>query len=309
MISESLCHLDVESILPFLTNRAEAESLIGVTVLAHQLRAAVTALVAATKHEHLLGSLHTDILSSNNKFNRAVRPLLAKGRRLVVERKPVQLNYIASILEELRKAEIAVRQYGTQNSALAKELDGTAPQVAATKLHLSRVELDLCEKIEVLINLSASKDALRKGDLAKKVEVLDFENDVHCTSPRSEGARTRRKCSRSETKGDVTSVRSAGGGVLSDVMSPADILRLYQSSVETDSPFVRAKHVNSEESEHKCEQPTTESDLNSSMGSDNALRRALKRKGVPDDPIDEENQALGSQNSSQSTKLTTNADL
>ena len=110
MISESLCHLDVEGILPFLTNRAEAESLISAIILAHQLHAAVIAMVAATKHEHLLESLHTDILSSTNKFDRAVRPVLAKSRRLLVERKPMQLEHIANILKELQKAEIAVRQ-------------------------------------------------------------------------------------------------------------------------------------------------------------------------------------------------------
>ena len=132
-------------------------------------------MVVATKHEHLLESIHTDILSSTNKFNRAVRPLLAKSRKLLVKRKPVQLEHIANIIKELQKAEIAVRQYGTQNSALAKELDVTAPEVAAAKLHLSRVEMDLCKKVEILINLSTSKDALTEEDFVKKVEILDIE--------------------------------------------------------------------------------------------------------------------------------------
>ena len=158
------------------TNRAEAES--NWRDYLGSIIACCSYSVGATKHEHLLESLHADILSSSNKFNRAVRPLIGKARKLVVKRRPVQLEHIANILEELRKAEVAVRQYGTQNSALAKELDGTAPQVAAAKLHLSRVEMDLCEKIEVRIKLAANQDALKKGEFAKKVEMLDPESDL-----------------------------------------------------------------------------------------------------------------------------------
>ena len=311
MITESLC-LEIEGLLPYLTNRAEAESLIGVTILAHQLHAAVIALVAATKHEHLLESLHADILSSSNKFNRAVRPLIGKARKLVVKRRPVQLEHIANILEELRKAEVAVRQYGTQNSALAKELDGTAPQVAAAKLHLSRVEMDLCEKIEVLIKLAANQDAL-KGEFAKKVEMLDPESDLQ-RSQRSEGAEMRRKRARSEARANIPSARSTGTGGFSDIGSPADILRLYQSSAETDSPFLRAKHANSEENDNAATESNPSSDIASEGGGGDAVPRKAKRKGVPggefeDDKLgDEENHAMGSQNSSQpqSIELTTN---
>ena len=72
----------------------------------------------------------------------------------MVKRRPVQLEHIANILEELRKAEVAVRQYSTQNSA-SKKLDGTAPVAAAGSL--VKIEMDLCEKIEVLIKLAATR--------------------------------------------------------------------------------------------------------------------------------------------------------
>ena len=128
---------------------------------------------------------------------------------------------------------------------------------------------------------------------------------------RSENAEMRHKNSRSETKVNISSVRSSTGGVLNEVTSPADILRLYQSSVETDSPLVRAKFAGSERNGH--EHSVTKTDPSTSIGDDFVSRKSVKRKGAPCDdteyPMNEENQATGSQNSSQSINLATSAHL
>lgn len=301
MITNALCSLDVEAILPYLTNRAEAESLLSVVILGHQLNAALTGLLAATKHQNFLESLHIDILTSSNKFNRAMRPLLAKGVRLGAERKPVQLEYISTLLEELRKSEASVRQYGMQNLALSKELDDHAPKVAADKLHLSQVEIELCEKIEIIIQLATNQDALRKGDIAKKVEALDLEDG----GVQKGGLPPRSVASTEESITSKKRQRSFVGGALSDKTSPSPILRLYQSSAESVSPFVRPNNVN--QMHHFGEESINDTNLGmnrdlSDQGYETVSKKS-KREGKDSSP--DENNAMGSQNSSQSVEIST----
>jgi len=71
----------------------------------------------------------------------------------------MQLDYLGKMLAELCALEKSLYQYGMQNLALAQELEGEqgSSSLAVQKRNLSKIELDLCERIQLVVLLASQR--------------------------------------------------------------------------------------------------------------------------------------------------------
>jgi len=155
-----LLYVEVETFLPLIRNREEAEALLAVVLVGQQLDACARVLIANLEHESLLQSLRDASLVSGNDYTVALCPLLQQSLSLSRQRSPLQATLLTRLIEHLCRLEVSIRQYGMQNLTLAQELQGHAVDVAEQKRILSGMELDLCSRINTVIGLSANDKLL-----------------------------------------------------------------------------------------------------------------------------------------------------
>lgn len=152
-IAEEL-NFSVENVLPLIKSRSEAEALLTVILLGQQLDAAVRSLMASIEYEKLLLTLRDAATRSGNCYDTAVAASIHQAVELSRKRLPSQVIVSTKLIENLCRLEVSIRQYGQQNLTISQELQEHAPDVAALKLTLSAVELDLCARMNVVLRFS-----------------------------------------------------------------------------------------------------------------------------------------------------------
>lgn len=154
MVLAELLKIDCEVVLPIIRNRGEAEALLSVGLLGQQLDANVHSLIVCVEHERVLLALYETSVSSQNSYDVALIPALDRALELIRQRSPAIIANVSRLVGQLSSLETSIRQYGAQNLTLARELQRHAQDVAEQKKALSRIELNLCDRISAALSLA-----------------------------------------------------------------------------------------------------------------------------------------------------------
>lgn len=149
-----LLKIDCAVVLPLIRNRDEAEALLSVGLLGQQLDANVQSLIVCMEHERILLTLYETSVSSRNSYDVALVPALDRALELIRQRTPAIIGNASRLVGQLSSLETSIRQYGAQNLTLARELQRHAQDVAEQKKALSRIELNLCDRMSVALSLA-----------------------------------------------------------------------------------------------------------------------------------------------------------
>jgi hypothetical protein len=149
-----LLKIDCAVVLPLIRNRDEAEALLSVGLLGQQLDANVQSLIVCMEHERILLTLYETSVSSRNSYDVALVPALDRALELIRQRTPAIIGNASRLVGQLSSLETSIRQYGAQNLTLARELQRHAQDVADQKKALSRIELNLCDRMSAALSLA-----------------------------------------------------------------------------------------------------------------------------------------------------------
>lgn len=153
----ALLSMKAEEVLPWIRNRGEAEVLLAVTIVGQQLDAFLRVHMADIELERFMCVLCDASLASRSMYDPALFPLLQQVIELTKLQSPHQMALIGRLMEQLCRLEVSIRQYGLQNVTLAQELHGHAFEVAEQKRALSKFELELCTRINLVLGLAADE--------------------------------------------------------------------------------------------------------------------------------------------------------
>lgn len=156
-VISALLSVKAEEVLPWIRNRGEAEVLLAVTIVGQQLDAFLRVHMTDIELEQFLCVLCDASLASRNMYDPALFPLLQQVIELTKLQSPHQMALIGRLMEHLCRLEVSIRQYGLQNVTLAQELHGHAFEVAEQKRALSKFELELCARINLVLGFAADE--------------------------------------------------------------------------------------------------------------------------------------------------------
>ena len=176
-----------------LLSRAEAQCLLTVALLAHELDSLVTLSAKALEQRRSYGSFARKLERSNNPFLRPILFLLdVVGHHVPTTGLEKIQSELDSVTQELKTTAVTLRQFSEQNWTLSESLmdsiSGTSGEIVAReKRRLSDVQEEVCTRIERLLHATTGQsDDDLQGDLGctmkeycERILVSDAVNQDH----------------------------------------------------------------------------------------------------------------------------------
>jgi hypothetical protein len=155
-----------------LLSRAEAQCLLTVALLAHELDSLVALSSKALEQRQSYGSFARKLERSNNPFLRPILFLLdIVGHHVPTQGLEKIQSELDSVTQELKTTAVTLRQFSEQNWTLSESLmdsiSGTSGEIVAKeKRRLSDVQEEVCTRIERLLQATTGQsDDDLQGDL------------------------------------------------------------------------------------------------------------------------------------------------
>jgi hypothetical protein len=176
-----------------LLSRAEAQCLLTVALLAHELDSLVTLSAKALEQRRSYGSFARKLERSNNPFLRPILFLLdVVGHHVPTNGLEKIQSELDSVTQELKTTAVTLRQFSEQNWTLSESLmdsiSGTSGEIVAReKRRLSDVQEEVCTRIERLLQTTTGQnDDDLQGDLGctmkeycERILASDAHNQEH----------------------------------------------------------------------------------------------------------------------------------
>lgn len=160
-----------------LLSRAEAQCLLTVALLAHELDSLVALSAKALEQRRSYGSFARKLEKSNNPFLRPMLFLLdVVGHHVPTNGLEKIQNELDSVTQELKATAVTLRQFSEQNWTLSESLmdsmSGTSGEIVAKeKRRLSDVQEEVCTRIERLLQAATGEsDDDLQGDLGSTMK-------------------------------------------------------------------------------------------------------------------------------------------
>ena len=149
--------IDLNEILPFVKNRGEASTLITAAITSQKLYSALRMLDLSVQNELLIKNAMEKSQSLPSHLVSCIHPYFYINVSLSEQRYEFQRKYSNQILEEISRLCISLKQFGEQNLTLSQELSSVGcNDLAQHKKKIARFELDLCRKLKLVANSSAT---------------------------------------------------------------------------------------------------------------------------------------------------------
>lgn len=154
--------ISIETILPLLQCRGEAECVISLIMIGKEIDATVRGLVSALKHTRLLECLYVSASRTESPYDLTIAPVLYHAVTRSSECVISQRDKLIDLIDELVQLREAIKQYALQNVELALEQErvttsaSTAAKMKQTR-DLASMETELTERVDQVLEAATNK--------------------------------------------------------------------------------------------------------------------------------------------------------